>query len=145
MTRLRRNVERCSTWWNPVIWRGHLPDRKWKLLMRAAVFKHNMLTLRFTTYVINAAPHTDRLELVSVKIVLWVELSCVEPEGYQPTLLNGWISLVTVQFQLVLLHVHGKKLTDDLHSCAGSAGSHLASLCGSNAQIRKDLGVAEKV
>jgi len=41
--------------------------------------------------------------------------------------------------------MHGKELSGDQHSCAGGVGSQPASLGGTGAQIRKDLGVAEKV
>ena len=46
-----------------------------------------------------------------------------------------------------MLLMRGKELSDDQHSCAGSAGSHSQPVsCGeSGAQIRKDLDVAEKV
>jgi len=39
----------------------------------------------------------------------------------------------------------GKELLDDQHSRVGGAGSQPVSLGGWVAQIRKDLGVAEKV
>jgi len=43
------------------------------------------------------------------------------------------------------LRVPGKELPYDQRSCAGSAVSPPVTLRGSSAQIRKDLGVAEKV
>jgi len=46
---------------------------------------------------------------------------------------------------IVAYSLCGKELPDDQHSPAGSAGSHPVSVSGSGAQIRKDLGVAEKV
>ena len=67
-----------------------------------------------------------------------------EPEGCRveaPQQLN--YSFVTVQFQLMVVHICGKELLDDQH--AGGAGSQPVSLGGWVAQIRKDLGVAEKV
>ena len=36
--------------------------------------------------------------------------------------LNSWISIVTVQFKLVVLHVRGKDLPDYQHSGSGRAG-----------------------
>jgi len=33
--------------------------------------------------------------------------------------LSSWISFVTVYFQLVVVHICGKELLDDQHSCAG--------------------------
>jgi len=45
----------------------------------------------------------------------------------------------------MVLHICGKELPDDQHSCTGSAGLQLVSLGGWVAQIHKDLCVAEKV
>jgi len=59
--------------------------------------------------------------------------------------LSSYISLVTVQFQLVVVHICGKELLDDQHSYARDAGSQPVSLGGWVVQIRKDLGMAEKV
>jgi len=44
-----------------------------------------------------------------------------------------------------LYSLYGKELSDDQHSRVGSTVSQPVSLGGSDAQIRKDLGVAEKV
>jgi len=43
------------------------------------------------------------------------------------------------------IRIRAKELPDDQHACAGSARSQQVFLGGSGAQIRKDLGVAEKV
>jgi len=59
--------------------------------------------------------------------------------------LSSSISFVTVQFQLMVVHICGKELLDDQHSFAGGAGLQPVALGGWVAQIRKDLGVAEKV
>jgi len=45
----------------------------------------------------------------------------------------------------VVVHICGKELSDDQHSYAGGAESQPVSLGGWVAQIRKDLGVPEKV
>jgi len=58
--------------------------------------------------------------------------------------LNSSISFVTVQFRPVVLHICGKELLDYQHSCAVSAGSQSVSLGRWVAQIRKNLGMAEK-
>ena len=42
--------------------------------------------------------------------------------------LISWISFVTVQFQLVVVHICGMELLDDQHSYAGVAGSQPVSL-----------------
>jgi len=68
-----------------------------------------------------------------------------EPEGCRVDAPQQLNSFVAVQFLLVVLHMYGKKLLDDQHNCARVAGSQPVSLGGWVAQIRKDLGVAEKV
>ena len=45
--------------------------------------------------------------------------------------LSSWTSFFTVQFKLVVLHIRGKELPDDQHSCAGSAGLQQVSPGGS--------------
>ena len=45
----------------------------------------------------------------------------------------------------MVVHICGKELLDDQDSCAGGAGLQPVSLGGWVAQLRKDLGVAEKV
>jgi len=60
--------------------------------------------------------------------------------------LNGQICFVPVQFQVMMvLHIRGKELLDDQHSCAGGAGFQLVSFGGWGAQIRKEVHMAEKV
>jgi len=62
--------------------------------------------------------------------------------------------LITVELALLLssfnswcyaYSLRGKELPDDQRSCAGSAASQLISVVGLGAEIRKGLGVAEKV
>jgi len=45
----------------------------------------------------------------------------------------------------MVLHIRGKELLDDQHSCAGGAGFQLVSFGGWGAQIRKEVHMAEKV
>jgi len=59
-------------------------------------------------------------------------------------LLSSPISFVTVQFQLVVLHICWKELLDDQYSCTGSAGSQPVSSMG-RAHIHQDLGVVESI
>jgi len=46
------------------------------------------------------------------------------------SMLNSRISFVTVQFHHVVLCIHGKKLLDDQHSCAGVLGRNRFLLVG---------------
>ena len=59
--------------------------------------------------------------------------------------LDWWIISITNQVQIEVLRIRWKELSDDQHSCAGSAGTQPVSHDGSGAQIHKNLGVAEKV
>jgi len=59
--------------------------------------------------------------------------------------LTGRLRCTASQICIELDSLCGKELPDDQYSCAGSAELQPVSLGGTGAQIRKDLGVAEKV